>query len=304
MNIVGKKSIWLGISGILLVLSIISIFIWKFNFGIDFTGGTLLEIQFINKDSSVSEIKEKLTNIDYFKNIYVQQTGDKSYLIKTPPLNKDQETQIKSILNEKIGESIELRMETVGPVVSKDLTKKAILAVILASIAIIVYIAWAFRTVPKPASSWRFGICAIIALIHDIIITIGAYSVMGHFFGFEIDSLFITALLTVMGFSVHDSIVVFDRIRENLRKYPSKDFDTNINESIIQTLARSLNTSLTLIIVLLSLLILGGNSIKPFISTLLIGITIGTYSSIFNASIVLDIWQNAITNKNQKNARL
>jgi len=295
MNITGKKIIWFSISIILLIVGLASLSLWGLKFGIDFKGGSLTELQF-SEPVDTSTIKDNLSKIDFIKNVTIQKITDTDILIKTLNITKDQETQMKQSLD-KIGESKEVRFETVGPTVSNDLTKKAIYGVIIASLAIVVYIAWTFRTIPKPANSWRFGICAIIALIHDLLITIGAFSIFGHFLGYEVDSLFITALLTVMGFSVHDTIVVFDRIRENLRKYPSKDFELNVNESINQTLVRSLNTSLTLIIVLIALVTLGGTSIRHFIATLLVGVTIGTYSSIFNASLILVIWQNAIAKK-------
>ena len=297
MNIVGKKIIWFIISGIMLILGIIAISIWGLKIGIDFTGGTLIEFSCPNSNINTGKIKNSISSFDFVKSLTVQKTGDNSILIRTSRLDKDQITKIKNNFSEKVGECSETRLETVGPTVGKDLTKKAILAMSLASLAIIIYIAWAFRTVPKPASSWRFGICAIIALIHDLVITIGVYAIFGHYFGYEVDSLFITALLTVMGFSVHDTIVVFDRIRENLRRYPSKEFGGNVNDSIVQTLVRSLNTSLTLIIVLLALITMGGASIKHFIATLLVGVTIGTYSSIFNASLVLVVWQDSIDKK-------
>jgi preprotein translocase subunit SecF len=292
MNIVGKKAIWFTISGILLVAGIVSLITWGLKIGIDFKGGTLMELSFTKQGIEANTVKSAIGNLDFLTSLSVQKTTDGTILIRTVPLSKDQRAKITSVLNEKIGESKEIRLETVGPIVGKDLTSKAIIAMILASLAIVLYIAWAFRTVPQPANSWRFGVCAILALLHDILITIGVYSMFGHFFGYEVDSLFITALLTVMGFSVHDTIVVFDRIRENLRKFPSKEFDTNVNDSVVQTLARSLNTSMTLIIVLLTLVIIGGASIRPFVSTLLVGVTIGTFSSIFNASLLLAVWQN------------
>jgi preprotein translocase subunit SecF len=202
--------------------------------------------------------------------------------------------KIKETLKTKIGDVTEKRFETVGPIVSKDLTQKAIWAVILASIGIILYIAFAFRTVPKPANSFRFGLCAVFALIHDLAFVTGAFAILGHFIGYEIDSLFITALLTVMGFSVHDTIVVFDRIRENLRLSPDLSFEEVTNKSVVQTLDRSINTSLTVLLTLSSLFFFGGESIKHFILALLIGILIGTYSSIFNASPLLVSWQGWI----------
>lgn len=289
-----KIKLWFGISIFLIVIGVVSLSIWGLKWGIDFKGGTLLELSFTNK-IEVDSIEKNLSKIDFLQNSFtLQKTGDNSVLIKTLSLDKDQVEKLKSDITEKIGENQETRLETVGPTVSNNLKKKAIWAICLASLAIILYIAYAFRSVSKPANSWRFGVSAVIALLHDLLVTIGVYAFLGHFYGFEVTSLFITALLTVMGFSVHDTIVVFDRIRENLRRYPSKDFNTIANESVIQTLARSLNTSLTLIIVLLAMLLLGGKTINSFIVTLLVGVTIGTYSSIFTATPILVIWQKRI----------
>jgi len=296
MQLMGPmKKWWFIISGIVIIPGIISLIVWGLPLGIDFKGGTLLEISF-NKSVTSQDIKQALTDSN-IKDLTIQKTGDNQVLIRTTPLDKEAELKLKSTLNEKIGESREIRLETVGPTVSKDLTTKAILAVGLAALAIILYIAFVFRKVPKPANSWRFGICSVLALLHDLLFVIGAYSILGHFYGFEVDGMFIVALLTIMGFSVHDTIVVFDRIRENLKLHPSGNFEEIANRSVIQTLARSLNTSLTLVLVLLALVFLGGASIKNFVVTLLIGVIIGTYSSIFNATPLLVVWQNWIQKK-------
>ena len=183
-------------------------------------------------------------------------------------------------------------METVGPTISKELAHKALAAVGVSILGILIYITWAFRKIPKPTSSVAFGICTVIALVHDVIVVVGIFAILGHFKGIEIDSLFITALLTVIGFSVHDTIVVFDRIRENLIKYPETNFPEVVNHSLNQTLGRSLNTSLTAVFVLVALYLFGGESIRIFVLALLIGIISGTYSSIFNASPLLVVWQN------------
>lgn len=282
----GMKKWWFIISGIIIIPGIISLCVWGLKLGIDFRGGTIIEIQ---TKLTNEEIKNKLNDFS----VSTIATGQGTMMIKMKEINQKTHDEILT----KLPESREVRFETVGPTVSKDLTKKAIYAVILASIAIIFYIAFAFRKVPKPASSWRFGVCAVTALIHDLLVVIGIWSILGHFFGYEVDSLFITALLTIMGFSVHDTIVVFDRIRENLKRFPSLDFEDNVNNSVVQTLGRSLTTSLTVILVLLSLYLLGGDSTKQFVLALLIGITIGTYSSIFNASPLLIVWQNYSTRK-------
>ena len=193
-------------------------------------------------------------------------------------------------LQKKVGNFKQEEFETIGPVIGSETALNALKAIVLASALIVVYIAWSFRKVPKPASSWRFGLCAVVALIHDALLLIGIFSILGHFFHVEIDSLFVTAVLTVIGFSVHDTIVVFDRVRENLIKHGSSNFATTVNNSILQTLNRSLNTSLTAVIVLFTLLIFGGESIRWFVVALLIGIISGTYSSIFNAAPLLVAW--------------
>ncbi|HLB95397.1 MAG TPA: protein translocase subunit SecF [Patescibacteria group bacterium] len=296
MNIIGRRKIWYLISILLILPGVLSLIFWGLKTGIDFRGGTLLEIQFKDQKSA-TDIRSNLDSLDGqpFKNANIQPSGD-GIIIRTEEMTEENQKKLTEALS-RVGEYQQNRLETVGPTVSADLKRKAIISVILATLVIIVYIAIAFRKVPKPANSWRFGICAVLALIHDILFVVGVFAILGHFFGYEVDSLFITALLTIMGFSVHDTIVVFDRIRENLRKSPSLNlpdgkagFEMNVNNSILQTLNRSLNTSFTVIIVLLSLYLLGGETLKHFILALLIGIAIGTYSSIFNASPLLVTW--------------
>jgi len=297
MNIIGYRKIWYTISAILIIPGIIALFMWGLKPGLDFRGGTLIELKF-TQNTSVEQVKNALTESN-LQNLTVQSTSDGAIIIKTAPINQEQHTKITEQMA-KVGENQEIRFETVGPTVSNDLKKKAVIAIILSSLAIIFYVAFAFRQVPRPANSWRFGICAVIALVHDLTFVAGLWAILGHFFGYEIDSLFITALLTIMGFSVHDTIVVFDRIRENLRKHPSLGFEENANNSIIQTINRSLNTSLTVLIVLAALYFLGGDSLKHFVLMLLIGIAIGTYSSIFNAAPLLVSWQGWTMNRLQK----
>lgn len=184
-----------------------------------------------------------------------------------------------------------IKSETVGPIVGKETTENAIKSVGVASLAIILYIAYAFREIPKPYSPWKFGISAVVALLHDVFVVVGIFSLLGHFYGVQVDSLFVTALLTIIGFSVHDTIVVFDRIRENLNKDFRKPFAVVVNESLVQTLGRSLSTSLTVLLTLLALLLFGGESIRWFVVALFVGIFSGTYSSIFNAAPFLVLWE-------------
>ncbi len=268
----------------------------------------------VSKDVSEVDIKEKYISIsdddalhnphrvieifDLFKDeniksLTVQKTGKETILIRGEGIDEDKNNQIKEKLKSSIGEFTEERFETVGPTVSSDLRRKAFIAVGIASLAIIIYLAIAFRKVPKPANSWRFGITAVVAVLHDLLIVVGLFSVLGHFFpNIVVDSLFITALLTVLGFSVHDTIVVFDRLRENLRRLALSDdnFSAIANESIKQTIARSINTSLTVIIALLAVLLFGGETIFPFVLALLVGIVVGTYSSVFVATALLVDW--------------
>jgi preprotein translocase subunit SecF len=275
----------------LLIPGIISLILWGLNYGIDFKGGSLLELKFTDQSSvSLSEIRQTLNPMN-LGGLSVQTAGSNEVILKMSEINQDKAQEIEQTLTQNFGQIQEDSFDTIGPVVSSDLTRKAILSVILASIGIILYIAWAFRKVPAPASSWRFGVAAVAALIHDLLFVTGVFSILGHFFGYEIDTLFITALLTVMGFSVHDTIVVFDRLRENLLKYPEVAFDEIANASVVQTIDRSINTTATVLIVLLSLYLFGGASVAHFVLVLLVGIFIGTYSSIFNATPIVVSWQ-------------
>jgi len=288
-----RKKWWFIISGIVILPGFISLFTWGLRWGIDFKGGTLYEVKIKKEEVKIAEVRETLKPLN-LPDLTVISTGPSTFLLKTAQIEQEKVDEIKETLKSKFGETEEIRYETVGPVVGKDLKKKAIWAISLACLFIILYIAWAFRNVPKPQSSFKFGISAIAALIHDVLVVLGTFSIIGHFLGYEADAYLITAILTVLGFSVHDTIVVFDRIRENLKRLPGINFETVANESVIQTLTRSINTSLTVILTLLALFLLGGETIKPFVLALLIGITTGTYSSIFNATPLLVVWQRRV----------
>jgi preprotein translocase subunit SecF len=237
--------------------------------------------------------KEKVADV-------LVQKSDKRIIVRSGPLTEKDDAKVLTTLKTTVGEFKQEEFETIGPVVGKETTVNAFNAMVIASILIVFYIAWSFRGVRKPASSWRFGVCAIIALVHDVLLLLGVFSLLGHFFHVEVDSLFVTAVLTVIGFSVHDTIVVFDRIRENLRRTIDTPFPQVVNDSILQTLVRSLNTSLTTMLVLLTMLLFGGESIRWFVAALLIGIASGTYSSIFNASALLVAWQEWAGRKKAK----
>ncbi len=359
LNIINKTKIWYSISGLLILLSIVSLIIFGLNLGIDFTGGSMMDISFNQANRpSIKEIRESLSDFK-LANLKIQPTGEKAYIIRMQNideethqailknLNKDfkvqdnqdntdinnssttdkqldnpsdknlekskpQVVQVKSdanphndvqvkavaVNNNSIDEKnkdkesaiTENRFDSIGPVIGEELKTKSIWAMIIVLIAIVLYIAYVFRKVSKPVESWKYGISAIAALAHDIIIIMGVFSVLGYFLGVEIDSFFISAILTILGFSVNDTIVTFDRIRENLHKKQDLTFKELINLSINETLTRSLNTSLTTFMVLLSVFVFGGETIKFFILALMLGIIIGTYSSIFIASPLLLFW--------------
>lgn len=297
-KLIGNSKLWFIISGALALLSIVFLFVFGLRVGIDYKGGTVVEIASSNTD------RLKLTNdavtAQGVTNFQTKESGD-HVILRLPTLSNDEHIKLSNELQSKLGDYKEISYDTVGPTIGKDLERKSVLAVILASIGIILYIAYAFRKLPKPLSSWKFGVAAVIAVIHDLVITAGLVALLGHFFYWmEIDVLFITALLTVMGFSVHDTIVVYDRLRENFIKNRHKDIADTAEESVNQTLVRSINTSLTVVLVLLSLLILGSGSIRHFITTLTIGIIVGTYSSIFVASPLVVVWhKSAIPSRNR-----
>jgi len=283
-----RKKWWFIISGLIILPGLLALIFWGLRFGIDFQGGTIYEIKLKTDKTELQSVLAPLNLPD----LTITSTNTGSFIIKTIPLSKEKMDEVKATLKTKYGQIEELRQETIGPTVSSDLRRKAILSVIFACLGIILYIAWAFRNIPKPYSSFRFGICAILALIHDLLVVVGSFAIVGHFLNYEVDAYFITALLTVLGFSVHDTIVVFDRIRENLKRFGRASFEETANASLNQTLIRSLNTSLTVLLTLMALFVLGGESIKPFVFALLVGITTGTYSSIFIATPLLVIWEN------------
>jgi len=298
MNLIRLKWLWFGISIAVIIPGLISLILWGLDLGIDFTGGTLIEekISASPSPTQISQVAESSgAHVDS-----VTTTGSGTYLIRTNELSAADATKIKNALASKFGSATQVSLETVGPTIGAELLQKAALALGLASIFIVAYIAWSFRSVPSPAKSWRFGVAAIVALLHDVLVVTGVFSILGHFLHVQVDSLFVTAVLTVIGFSVHDTIVVFDRIRENLIRMPGKSFAEVANESLLQTLVRSLMTSLTVVLTLFAVLLLVGpisEKIKWFLVALLVGVISGTYSSIFNATPLLVVWQE-FRNKN------
>lgn len=288
-NTLKYSKFWFTVSGIILVFGILSLSIYHLKLGIDFKGGTQIELQF-NQVPDITKVQAALKQ-EKIADSQIQTAQNNSLIIETQSLTTDQHNSLLAAIKLNAGNFTETEYNSIGPVIGKELEQSAFLQLLFVSLGIIIYIGYAFRKVAKPVTSWRFGGAAIIALLHDLLFVLGVFSILGHFYGVEIDSLFVTAILTVLGFSVHDTIVVFDRIRENLRLYPGQSIEYVVNHSISQTIVRSLNTSLTVLFVLLSLLLFGGDTIKYFVLALFLGIIVGTYSSIFIASPVLVLWQ-------------
>ncbi len=294
-KIIQKRNIFLSLSGILIAAAIFALVNWGLNFGVDFSGGSLLEAEFTNYQPTITEIQDNLREVN-INNLVIQPTEDRTFIIRFKETSEETHQAVLEQLNaltfnQENASFKELRLDLVGPSIGQELKSKSFNASIIVLIMIIVYISLAFRRVSKPIASWKYGVAAIIALAHDVLITLGAFAALGYFYNIEINTPFIAAILTVLGYSVSDTIVVFDRIRENLPK-SHEDFENTINTSINQTMARSLSTSFSAMLALLSIFIFGGSTIKDFALALLIGIFIGTYSSIFIASPILVLWHN------------
>lgn len=332
MNIIKSRKYFLTFSGILTLVAILLWIMWGLNLGIDFTGGSLLEIEYPQNKPSIADVTAQLSPLE-LRGLKIQAIGTNGYVLRFQQTGEEVHQQIMDKLkgisavapetansntnNDNLtvetvaGNSdlqiegvttetgtkttadsavVEKRFDSLGPAIGAELKTKAFYAIILVVLAIIIYIAIAFRKVSYPISSWKYGVAAVAALVHDIFVTVGIFVVLGHFFGFEINTPFVAALLTILGYSVNDTIVVFDRVRENLHKYEG-EFEEIVEKSIWETIARSINTIVTVELALLALLIFGGGVINDFVLPLLIGIFFGAYSSICIASPILVTWQ-------------
>lgn len=325
INIIKTRNIWLSISGVLVTASAVMLIMWGLKFGIDFTGGSLLEVEFSANRPSVNEIQTTLSELN-LGSLVVQPIGEKGDIIRFQDVTEEKHQEVMKKINKLVGgeatvgkevpkkaeevkadnknvkietakkeaeaqksQVTEIRYESVGPSIGNELKAKAFNSGVIVLLAIAIFMAVAFNKVSKPVASWKYGIAAIVALFHDVFITMGVFAALGHFYGVEVGTPFVAAILTVLGYSVNDTIVVFDRIRENLPK-SSLDFEGTVNLSIVQTLSRSINTSLTVMLALMAIIIFGGETIRSFVAALAIGVFVGTYSSIFIASPILVIW--------------
>jgi len=292
-DLIKYKNLFIGFSLLMLVLAVVGIFTFGFREGIDFTGGTLWQMQFTGKVVSVSELENYVKTNFGVENVLVTAGSENGVMmVRTNELSEEQHQNYLAKMQQDFGAVEELRFESIGPTIGAELKSKAIWAFILVLFGISLYIAFAFRKVSYPVSSWKYGIATLICLFHDAIIPAGLYAWWGSMRGLEIDTNFVVAILVIMGFSVHDTIVVFDRIRENLIVQKGKKLGEIINISVNQTFARSINTTLTLVIVLVAMYLLGASTLSNFVLLILVGSVIGTYSSIFMASPLLTYLQN------------
>jgi preprotein translocase subunit SecF len=297
MNLIKYRYVYFGISLLVIIPGIIALIIWGMPLGIDFSGGSMLEVKFASGrppaiDAVVTLYNQLSTPQTNISDPLVQPVGNDSLSIRSKEINDFQKSEIVAALKDQFGSGQDvtiMNFTQVSAVIGKEVTVRAAGAVALAALAILIYITYAFRGVQH---AFRYGTAAIVAMLHDVLVVIGVEAIISHFLGWQADSLFLTALLTVIGFSVHDTIVVFDRIRENSNLYRRVEYETIVNHSIVQTLDRSINTQLTVMITLLALALFGGVSIRHFVIILLVGVFSGTYSSIFNASPILVVWEN------------
>ena len=294
MDIIGKRKIYYAISGIFIAISIIALLLWGLRLGIDFKGGSILEVAYSdNKRPGTNQIIDSLKPLK-LNDLRISPVGDNGVNLRFRETDEATHQEILKILGGNIEER---RFSSIGPTIGTELKQKSIKAVIIVLFGISLYVAWAFRKVSKPLSYWRYGLVTLFALFHDLVIPIGLFAFLGRFYDVEIGTNFIVALLVILGFSVHDTIVVFDRIRENLKRYVSLDFGPLVNQSVKETLVRSINTSFTVLLTLLALYVFGGESLRYFVLALMVGIFSGTYSSIFIASPLLVSWFKVL-NKN------
>lgn len=291
------SKVWFAISIITTIVAVGAVMAWGLKFGIDFTGGSLIELSFSKNRPSTEQIKQTLSS-EGLKEGIVQGSGEDRLIVRTNFVTEEQHQKlIQKIQTEygKDGNNVkEERFETIGSAVSDQLRKRALASILWVNVAIILYVAYAFRKVSRPVASWKYGALAIVALFHDIMVVIGVFAFLGKFAGVEVETDFVLALLTVLGFSVTDTIVVYDRVRENLVRHSANDFPGIVNLALNETLMRSINTTLTVLLPLFALYFLGGSTIHNFALALLVGMASGTYSSIFIASpllVYVEKWQ-------------
>jgi preprotein translocase subunit SecF len=306
MFILKYRKIFYGISAAIIAFCLFAIFFWGIRFGIDFTGGSATEFQYTENIESKELVQQTILDSGVDLGTFsLRQTGDQGYILRTKNINEAEKNIILENLRSNTTQEInEIRFTDIGPTLGSELKNRAILAIILVILAIVFFIAFVFRKVSKPVSSWNYGFVTIVAFLHDVLIPIGMLALMGQFAGIEVDTLFVVAILVVLGYSINDTIVVFDRVRENLSKTDEKlrtnKFEEIVGKSLKETIGRSINTSLTTIFALLAIYIFGGEVTKLFSLTMIVGVIAGTYSSIFLAAPMLLSIQKRALKKAQK----
>jgi preprotein translocase subunit SecF len=295
VNIVKYRYVTYIISSVLFGLAVLALLIWGLKPGIDFTGGALIDLSFGGERPDVNQMQETLAPLA-LGTITVQPSGEKNVILKMRFITEEEHQNVLTTIRtayekDENSKVLENSIDTIGPSVSQTMRQRSTWAVIAVVTAIVLYLAYAFRKVSRPVRSWKYGISAAVALVHDVTVTAGVFAVLGHFYGVEVDVPFVVALLTVLGYSVHDTIVVFDRTRENLLKFGSENFAEKVNSAVNQTIHRSINTSVATLLSLVALYFFGGSTIHYFALALIVGIFFGTYSSIFLASMFLVSWQ-------------
>jgi len=313
MFIVKNRKIFYTISIILITVSVTAACVWGLSFGIDFKGGSSVQFQYQESRPSVEVVKAQIDSLNFEPSIKggysIVPTGDKGFTLNLRTVTEPERASLISAISSNVANPVEIKkFNSVGPTLGKEASIKSLISIILVVLCIVLFLTFAFRKVSEPVASWKYGVISVVALCHDIIIPTGIFAILNHFYhGYEVDTLFVTAILVILGFSIHDTIVVFDRVRENLRnnngiKNP-KTFEEIVGASISQTFVRSINTSLTTLLAILAVYLVGPIATKNFSLALLIGIFFGTYSSIFigsNLLVTVEAWQKKALAKNNK----
>jgi len=290
INIVGNRKWFFLISICLLVPGIISMLAFGFKLGIDFTSGTVMTLRF-SQPIEQAELRQQMSQLGY-SDATIQKTSEGDFLVRTRDIDSDEKVALIDGLKQALNIDVTIRdFATVSPLVASEVARNAAIAVLVASIFMILYIAFAFRHMPNP---FKWGFSAVIALLHDVLIVMGVFSILGWLTGYQVDAMFIVAMLTIVGFAINNTCVVYDRIRENVRRGISKDFAVTVNSSILETTARCVNTSLVVILTSLALYLFGGVTIQQFILALLVGVMVGIYDSIFVAGPLLVLWERGL----------
>lgn len=294
-NIIKHRKIWYALSGTTIIASIVALFVFGLNFGIDFTGGSLVELQFQTVPSN-DDLRATLVAAGHDHNT-IQTSADNEDLVRLDSLDEAGHQALLTALKAAYPDVTELKFDSIGPSVGAELRTRAIEGIVITLVLIALYVSWSFRKVSAPVASWKYALITDFTAFHDVIIPVGVFSVLGHFMGWQVDTGFVAAVLTILGYSINDTIVVLDRTRENLTRHVGSDFEDTVEKSVQQTKMRSFNTSFTVILSLAAIFLFGGESTRPFALALLIGVAVGTYSSIFIASPMLVTWERIRKNR-------